>query len=99
MYGKFENDRKKLTLSIFWHISNFILLYLEKDAINQKMLLNKKFLEFDFALYANFQNDWMKFLKSVSDGKQVSYRGASLLKNLSYNNFHIMNSLFFSKAL
>ena len=54
MYAKFENDRKKLILSIFWHISNIISLYLEIDAINQKMLLNKKFLEFDFVYECQF---------------------------------------------
>ena len=48
----------------------------EKDAINQKMLLNKKFLEFDFVCVCQFSER-----PEVLMTDTVSYGGASLLKN------------------
>ena len=82
MYAKFENDRKKLILSVFWHISNIISLYLETDAINQKMLLNKKFLEFDFVyVFSEGSDEIFKVLVTEGQTDKVSNRGASLLKS------------------
>ena len=91
MYANFQNDRMKfsksvsdgrrdggkLILSIFRHISKI-------DAINQKMLLNKKFLEFDFVYVCQFSERSDKILVTEGQMDKVSYKGASLLKMYSY---------------